>query len=91
MSWGLGLRVRVWLRTVLVGLVVAALCGEAAAEVKVTVNKRDHVVQGTTAASLVRSMNGAAAIAANPRHLRRCARAIENSAIGATTERWPRS
>lgn len=58
MSPGVGRRVRVWLRTVLVGLAVAALCGEAAAEVKVTVNKRDHVVHGTTAAALVRSMNG---------------------------------
>lgn len=58
MSLEWGLRVKVWLRTVLVGAVVAALCGEAAAEVKVTVNKRDHVVNGTTAAALVRSMNG---------------------------------
>ena len=58
MSPGVGRRVRVWLRSVLVGLAVAALCDEAAAEVKVTVNKRDHVVHGTTAAALVRSMNG---------------------------------
>lgn len=36
---------------------MTALCGGAFAEVKVTVNKRDHVVRGTSAASLVRSMN----------------------------------
>ena len=37
---------------------MAALCAAAGAEVKVTVSKGDHVVQGTTAAGLVRSLNG---------------------------------
>ena len=58
MSGGVGLRVRGWLRTALAGAVVMALCAEAVAEVKVTVNKRGHLVQGTTAAGLVRSLNG---------------------------------
>jgi predicted secreted Zn-dependent protease len=57
-SLGLGLRVRFWLRAALAGVALAALCTAAVAEVKVTVNKRDHVVQGTTAAGLVRSLNG---------------------------------
>ena len=34
------------------------MCATAVAEVKVTVNKGDHVVQGTTASGLVRSLNG---------------------------------
>ena len=39
-------------------LTAVALCVTAVAEVKVTVNKGDHVVQGTTASGLVRSLNG---------------------------------
>lgn len=58
MSWGIGLRASVWLRPALSGLAMAALCGHAVAEVKVTVSKRDHLVHGTSAAALVRSMNG---------------------------------
>ena len=58
MSQGFGFRVKASFRAAFSGLVMIALCGEALAEVKVTVNKRDHVVQGTTAAALVRSMNG---------------------------------
>jgi predicted secreted Zn-dependent protease len=46
------------LRAAFSGAVVAALCGTAMAQVKVSVNKTDHVVQGTTAAGLVRSLNG---------------------------------
>jgi predicted secreted Zn-dependent protease len=49
---------RMGLRAALSGAVVTALCAAALAEVKVTVNKGDHVVQGTTAAGLVRSLNG---------------------------------
>jgi predicted secreted Zn-dependent protease len=52
-----GLRVRSWLRVVLSGAALAVLCATATAEVIVTVNKRDHIVHGTTAAGLVRSMN----------------------------------
>lgn len=57
MSRELGLRVRVWLRTALVGSVLAAFCATAVAEVKVSVNTQYHTVQGTTASGLVRSMN----------------------------------
>jgi predicted secreted Zn-dependent protease len=57
MSLGFGLSVRSWLRAALSGAVVAALCAPAVAEVKVTVSKGDHIVQGTTASGLVRSMN----------------------------------
>src|SRR4051812_39097065 len=57
MCLGFGLSVRSWLRAALSGAVVVALCASAVAEVKVTVSKRDHVVQGTTAAGLVRSLN----------------------------------
>ena len=57
MSGGLGRRVGGWLRSALGGLTLAVFCGEAAAEVKVTVHTRDHLVRGTTAAALVRSMN----------------------------------
>ena len=39
-------------------MAIVALCAPAVAEVKVTINKRDHLVQGTTASGLVRSMNG---------------------------------
>lgn len=58
MCLGFGLCVRSWLRAALSGAVTLALCATAVAEVTVTVNKRDHVVQGTTAAGLVRSLNG---------------------------------
>lgn len=57
MSWGLGLFARLALRAVL-GAVVALSCAAAHAEVKVTVDRSEHVVQGTTAAGLVRSLNG---------------------------------
>jgi predicted secreted Zn-dependent protease len=40
-----------------VGVALAAAIASAVAEVKVTVNKRNHIVQGTTATQLVRSMN----------------------------------
>lgn len=57
MSWGLGLSVRFWLRAALLGAALAAFAPVATAQVTVTVNKRDHLVQGTTASALVRSMN----------------------------------
>jgi predicted secreted Zn-dependent protease len=56
-SWGLGLSVRFWLRVALLGAALVALMPVASAQVTVTVNKRDHLVQGTTAGNLVRSMN----------------------------------
>jgi predicted secreted Zn-dependent protease len=52
-----GRGVRSWLRAALSGAALAALCPTALAEVIVTVHKRDHIVHGTTAAGLVRSMN----------------------------------
>jgi predicted secreted Zn-dependent protease len=55
---GRGLSVRSWVRAALAGLALVLLSATAIAEVKVTVNKRDHIVQGTTASGLVRSMNG---------------------------------
>lgn len=58
MSLGLRLASGGGLRALLVGVALAGLCASALGEVKVTVHKRDHVVQGTTAAGLVRSMNG---------------------------------
>ncbi|MEO7221849.1 MAG: DUF922 domain-containing protein [Devosia sp.] len=58
MSTEFRLCIRFWLRTALAGIALAALCASALAEMKVTVNKRDHVVQGTTASGLVRSLNG---------------------------------
>jgi predicted secreted Zn-dependent protease len=42
----------------LMGIALTGLCATALAEVKVTVNQRDHLVEGTTAVGLVRSMNG---------------------------------
>lgn len=56
-SLELGLRVRVWLRVALLGATLAVFCSAAHAQVTVTVNKREHVVSGTTASALVRSMN----------------------------------
>jgi predicted secreted Zn-dependent protease len=53
----LGLSVRSWVRVALVGAVLAFAATAASAQVTVTVNKRDHIVQGTTASALVRSMN----------------------------------
>lgn len=46
------------LRALIAGAVLIAFCAAAFGEVKVTVNQRHHIVQGTTAAGLVRSMNG---------------------------------
>ncbi len=46
------------LRALIAGAALIALCAAALAEVKVTVNQRNHIVQGTTAVGLVRSMNG---------------------------------
>ena len=57
-SWGRRLCVRFVLRAALSGTLVAIFCVAASAEVKVTVNRGEHVVQGTTAAGLVRSLNG---------------------------------
>lgn len=57
MSWGLGLSVKFWLRAALLGAALMAFCTTASGQVTVTVNKRDHMVQGSTAGALVRSMN----------------------------------
>ena len=46
------------LRALIAGAALVALCTAALAEVTVTVNQRNHIVQGTTAVGLVRSMNG---------------------------------
>lgn len=57
MSWGLGLSVRFWLRAALLGAALSLFATAANAQVTVTVNKREHVVQGTTAPTIVRWMN----------------------------------
>jgi predicted secreted Zn-dependent protease len=44
------------LRALFASASLLAFCGGALGEVKVTVSQRDHLVQGTTAAGLVRSM-----------------------------------
>jgi predicted secreted Zn-dependent protease len=46
------------LRALVAGAALLSLCAAALAEVTVTVHQRDHLVSGTSAAGLVRSMNG---------------------------------
>lgn len=56
MSWG-PRHIDSALRPAIAGLALLGLSNAALAEVKITVDHRDHIVQGTTAAGLVRSMN----------------------------------
>jgi predicted secreted Zn-dependent protease len=57
MSCGLQHRVTFVLRPAIAGAALLAFCVGALAEVKVTIDHRDHVVEGSTASGLVRSMN----------------------------------
>ena len=58
MSWGLGRHINFMLRPAIAGALLLELCVGALAEVKITIDHRNHMVHGTTAAGIVRSMNG---------------------------------